>query len=63
MKPNGLVLAASITSHTSMPMRWHINASSLTRPMFTARNVFSSSFTVSATLGELTGMTVSITDP
>ena len=42
-------------------MRWHIIASSLTRPMLTARNVFSSSLTISATLGELTGMTLSIT--
>ena len=37
-----------------------MSASSLTRPMFTARNVFSSSFTISATFGELTSMTVSI---
>ena len=48
MKPNGLVFAASITSHTSMPIRWHMSASSLTMPMFTARKVFSSSFTISA---------------
>jgi hypothetical protein len=44
-------------------MRWHINASSLTRPILTARKVFSSSLTISATLGELTGTTVSITWP
>jgi hypothetical protein len=31
-----------MTSHTSMPNVSHINASSLTRPMLTARNVFSS---------------------
>ena len=30
-------------------IRSHINASSLTSPMFTARNVFSSSLTISAT--------------
>ena len=57
MKPNGLVLAASITSQTSMSILWHISAISFTRPMFTARNVFSSSFTISATRVELTGTT------
>ena len=31
--------------------------------MFTARNVFSSSFTISATRGELTGTIVSIAAP
>ena len=51
MKPNGLVAAASTTSQTLMPSRSHISASSFTRPMFTARNVFSSSFTISATCG------------
>ena len=60
MKPNGFVAAASTTSHTSMPRRSHISASSFTMPMFTARNVFSSSFTISATRGELTGTTVAI---
>ena len=54
MNPNGFVFAASTTSHTSMCIRSHISASSLTRPMFTARNVFSSSFTISATRVELT---------
>ncbi len=58
MKPNGLVFAASITSQTSMSILWHISAISLTRPMFTARNVFSSSLTISATRVELTGTTV-----
>ncbi len=58
MKPNGLVFAASITSQTSMSILWHISAISLTSPMFTARNVFSSSFTISATRVELTGTTV-----
>src|SRR6478736_361207 len=58
MKPDGLVLAASTTSHTLMFMRSHISASSFTRPMFTARNVFSSSFTISATRVELTGTMV-----
>ena len=63
MKPNGLVLAASITSQTSMFIRWAISAISLTSPMLTARNVFSSSLTISATCVELTGTTVSIIDP
>ena len=35
MKPNGLVVAASITSQTSMPMRSQSIASSLTRAMLT----------------------------
>jgi hypothetical protein len=60
MNPNGFVLAALTTSHTSMPIRSHISASSLTRPMFTARNVFSSSFTISATCVEVTGTIVSM---
>ena len=63
MKPKGLVLAASITSQTSMPSRSHISASSLTRPMLTARKVFSSSFTISATRVELTGTMVSMMVP
>ncbi|MEZ4409787.1 MAG: hypothetical protein R3A52_25435 [Polyangiales bacterium] len=48
MKPKGLLAAASMTSHTSRPSLLHITATSLTRPMFTARNVFSRSFTISA---------------
>jgi hypothetical protein len=63
MKPNGFVFAASTTSHTSMFILSHISASSLTSPMLTARNVFSSSFTISATRVELTGTSVSIADP
>ena len=59
MKPNGFVLAASMTSQTLMFMRCDIRAISLTSPMFTARKVFSSSFTISATCVELTGTTVS----
>ncbi|MND05588.1 hypothetical protein D3C83_264700 [compost metagenome] len=62
MKPNGLVLAASITSHTSRFIRCDISAISFTRPMFTARNVFSSSLTISATLVELTGTTLETTE-
>ena len=59
MNPNGLVLAASITSHTSMPSLSHISAISLTSPIFTARKVFSSSLTISAAVGDDTGTTVS----
>ena len=58
MNPNGLVAAASMTSQTLMPMRSHMSAISLTRPMLIMRKVFSSSFTISATLVELTGTTV-----
>ena len=49
MYPKGLVAAAPITSHTSMPMCADIIAISLTSAMFTLRKVFSSSFTISAT--------------
>src|SRR5215471_13444120 len=62
MKPNGLVAAACTTSQTSTPSRSHINAISLASPMLTARNVFSSSFTISATCGELTGTMRSMAD-
>ena len=37
-----------------------MSATSLTRPMFTLRKVFSSSFTISAVWVEETGITVSI---
>src|SRR5512135_880807 len=60
MKPYGLVLAASITSQTSIPSLAHINAISLTRPMFTARKVFSSNFTISAVRIDDTGTIRSI---
>src|SRR5438093_5614571 len=62
MNPNGLVLAASTTSQTSISSFSHIRAISFTSPMFTARNVFSSSFTISATRGEFTITTRSIAD-
>ena len=57
MKPNGFVLAALITSHTSTSSRSQMIASSLASAMFTARNVFSSSFTISAALALLTATT------
>ena len=57
MIPNGLVPAASSTSHTSRSMRSHSMASSFTRAMFTARKVFSNTFTISAAWEELTGTT------
>ena len=57
MNPNGLVAAASMTSHTSMPSLLHIMASSFAMPMFTARKVFSSSLTISAVAGDDTGIT------
>ena len=63
MKPNGLLAAAFTTSHTSMPRRSHISAISFTSAMFTIRNVFSSSFTISAACGELTGTVHSIAAP
>ena len=63
MNPNGLVAAASITSQVSRPSRPHMMATSLTRPMFTARKVFSSSFTISAVSVDETGMTLSMNLP
>ncbi|CAB4580203.1 unannotated protein [freshwater metagenome] len=59
MKPNGLVAAASIARHTSTPMSRANIASSFTSAMFTWRNVFSSSFTSSASAGDPTGTVVS----
>ena len=61
MKPNGLVAAASITSHTSMPIRSHSTASSLTSAMLTERKMFSSSFAISAASGVETTITSSQT--
>ncbi len=60
MKPNGFVAAASITSHTSTPSLSQTIAISLTRPMFTERKVFSSSFDSSAASARDTGTTVSM---
>ena len=59
MNPKGLVEAASMASHTSMPRSEANMASSLTRAMLTCRKVFSSSFVISATLGFDTGTVVS----
>ncbi|MNC90917.1 hypothetical protein D3C83_70740 [compost metagenome] len=47
----------------SMPMRSATIFISLTRPMFTARWMFSRSFAISATRVELTGTTVSMAAP
>ena len=63
MKPNGLVAAASMTSQVFMPSLWHMIATSLTRPMLTARKVFSSSLHISAASVDDTGTSVSITWP
>src|SRR5215212_1264878 len=60
INPNGLVAAASITSQTSTLRRSHIIANSLTSPMLIIRNVFSSSFAISAASAELTACTVLI---
>src|SRR5262249_61885673 len=57
MKPNGLVDAAAITSHTDRPSRRHMIANSLTSAMLTERNVFSKSFTISAVSGPETATT------
>ena len=63
MNPKGLLAAASITSHTSSPIRSHIMAISFASPILIMRKVFSSSFTISATWVELTGTTVSSACP
>src|SRR3989337_3620066 len=60
MNPKGLVLAASMTSHTSRPRRSHISTISLTMAMLTARKVFSSSLVISATSADETRTTLSI---
>ena len=59
MKPKGLVLAASMTSQTSMPIPSRITFISLTRAMFTERKMFSSSLADSATRAEETRTTFS----
>jgi len=63
MNPNGFVAAARMTSHTSIPSRRDISATSFTRPMFTARNVFSRSLTISAASVLETGTSVSMILP
>ena len=47
----------------STPTARHRSATSFTRPMLTARKVFSRSFTISAVLGDETGTTVSTIRP
>ena len=63
MNPNGLVPAASITSHASRSSLSHMSRSSFASPMLTARNVFSRSLTISAASGEDTGTSVSMAVP
>jgi hypothetical protein len=60
MNPNGFVPAASMTSHTSTPSLSQTIAISFTMAMFTARKVFSRSFTSSAVSVDETGTTVSM---
>ena len=62
MKPNGLVAAASIADQMSTPRSFANIASSLTSAMFTWRNVFSRSFTSSASPVDATGTTLSTSD-
>ena len=57
MNPNGLVAAASITSHTFSPMRSHSSASSFTSAILTERKTFSNSLVSSAARGDETGTT------
>ncbi len=59
MKPNGLVAAASATSHTSMPSRSQSIAISFMNAMLTLRKMFSSSFVSSAASGVETRTSVS----
>ena len=53
-KPYGFVAAALMTSMTSSPRTRPISANSLAKAIFTARNVFSTSFVISAVSGALT---------
>src|SRR5437867_1422190 len=55
MNPNGLVAAASMTSHTLTPSLSHTIGIALTSPMFTLRNVFSRILTSSAASVDETG--------
>ncbi len=57
MNPYGFVAAASTTSQMSIPIRSQRTASSLTSAMLTERNMFSSSFVISAASGVETGTT------
>ena len=59
MNPKGLVAAASMTSQMLTPSLSHTIAISFTSPMFTDRNVFSSSLTSSAVSVLETGTMVS----
>ena len=59
MKPNGLVAAASITPHTSIPSFSQACASSLARAMLIIRKVFSYTYTSSAASALSTGTIVS----
>src|SRR6059058_648558 len=52
MKPNGFVLAASMTSQMSIPMAPYTIFSSLTSAIFTLRKMFSRSLLASATRHE-----------
>ena len=61
MKPNGLVAAASMTSHGSTPILRQAKASSLASAMFTLRKVFSRSLAVSATRGLEARKTLEVT--
>ena len=63
MKPYGLLAAASMTSHTSMPSLSHMMATSFTRAMLTARKVFSSSLTISAAWVDETGTIFWMAEP
>ena len=63
MKPNGFVLAPSITSQMSMPIRSKIVLSSFTSATFTERKMFSRSFVDSATRELDTGTTRSKAEP
>ena len=60
IKPNGFVAAASITSQAFTPNFSHIIATSFANPMLIARNVFSSSLTISAVSVELTRLMTSL---
>jgi capsule polysaccharide export protein KpsE/RkpR len=60
MNPNGFVLAASMTSQTSMPIRSKMTLSSLTSAMFTERKMFSRSLEDSATRELETATTLSM---
>ena len=63
IKPNGLVPAASTTSQIFTPILSQSWANSFTKAILTLRKMFSNSFSISATFGDETGITLLTINP